>query len=215
MTPDGAFKDSQLHPRGHATPALRAFSLVELLVVMAIIVILFTMYWSGGSRSFQARQMSKCERNLQNLYVALRTFSLDNHDQLPALTNAETSEPVLSLLIPRDTTQTEFFICPGTHDSALPEAQPFADRRISYAYYMGHTLNDGATQPLLSDRQVNTSSKSAGQPLFSTDGNKPGNNHNKYGGNVMFCDGNVQRSSPGADFNLTFPTNVTLLNPKP
>jgi prepilin-type N-terminal cleavage/methylation domain-containing protein/prepilin-type processing-associated H-X9-DG protein len=215
VTPDGAFNSSQRKDADGRAPALRAFSLVELLVVMAIIVILFTLYWSGGSKSFQTRQMSKCELNLQNIYVALKTYSLDNHDLLPALTNAQTSEPVLSQLIPRDTTSTEFFICPGGSDSPLPEAQPFADRKISYAYYMGHTLNDGGDQALLSDRQVDTNPKVPGQSLFSADGKKPGNNHNKYGGNIMFCDGNVQKSPASSAFNLTNAPGVVLLNPKP
>jgi prepilin-type processing-associated H-X9-DG protein len=196
-------------------PALRAFSLVELLIVTAIIIVLFTLYWSGGSRAFQTKQLAKCERNLQNIYVALKTYSLDNHDHLPALAGAQTSEPVLSQLIPRDTTGTEFFICPGGKDSALPDAQPFADRKISYAYYMGRTLTDGADQALLSDRQVNTDAKLPGQPLFSADGKKPGNNHNKYGGNLMFCDGSVQTSPASSAFTLTNPPNVVLLNPKP
>ncbi len=176
---------------------------------------MFTLYWSAGSRNFQTKQKAACERNLQNIYVALKTYSIDNHDKLPFLTNALTSEPVLSQLIPRYTTGTEYFICPGCKDSPLPDAQPFASRKISYAYYMGRTAKDGADQPLLSDRQVDTNSKTAGQPLFSTDGKKPGNNHNKYGGNVMFCDGNVQRSHTNSDFNLTNAPNVVLLNPKP
>jgi len=191
------------------------FSLIELLIVVAIIFILFTLFLSSGSKSFQTKQLANCGRNLQNIYVALKTYSLDDKDLFPALTNAQTSEPVLSQLIPRYTTGTEFFTCPGSKDSALPEAQPFADRKISYAYYMGHSVKGGADQPLLSDRQVNTSDKLQGQPLFSADGKKPGNNHNKFGGNVMFCDGNVQTSPALAAFNLTNAPNIVLLNPKP
>ena len=171
--------------------------------------------WSRGSKSFQTKQIAACGNNLQNIYVALKTYSLDNKDYFPVLTNAQTSEPVLSQLIPRDTTGTEFFICPGSKDSALPEARPFAERKISYAYYMGHISKEGADQPLLSDRQVNTDPKLQGQLLFSLDGKKPGNNHDKFGGNVMFCDGNVQTSKALAAFNLTNGPNVTLLNPKP
>jgi len=191
------------------------FSLLELLIVMALIIIMFTLYWSSGSKSFQTKQMAKCGKNLQFIYIALRTYGTDNNDKLPFLADARTSEPVLSQLVPRSTTSTEYFTCPGSKDSPLPEAQPFADRRISYAYYMGHKLTDGADQPLLSDRQVNTESKLAGQLLFSADGKKPGANHDKYGGNVLFCDGNVQRSGPMAAFNLTNAPNVILLNPKP
>jgi prepilin-type N-terminal cleavage/methylation domain-containing protein/prepilin-type processing-associated H-X9-DG protein len=191
------------------------FSLLELLIVVALIVVLFTLYWSGGSRSFQARQLVNCEKNLQNIYVALKTYSIDNHSELPALTNALTSEPALSLLIPRYTTGTEFFICPGGKDSTLPEAKPFAERTISYAYYMGRKMDDGADQALMSDRQVDTNSKLPGQPLFSPDGKKPGNNHNKYGGNILFCDGGVQKSPANSSFSLTNAPGIILLNPRP
>lgn len=191
------------------------FSLIELLIVVALIIIMFTLYWSAGSGAFQAKQLKKCEKNLQYIYIALQTYSTDNTEHLPFLADAKTSEPVLSLLVPRSTTGTEYFVCPGCNDSAPPEAQPFPDRKISYAYYMGHTLKDGADRALLSDRQVNTEPKLQGQPLFSVDGKKPGANHNKYGGNILFCDGNVQTSPAASAFNLTNGSNIILLNPKP
>jgi prepilin-type processing-associated H-X9-DG protein len=215
VIPDGTNTPSQRGGYRRPVRADRGFSLLELLIVMAIIITLFTLYWSGGSKAMQMRQIAACNKNLQHLYGALNTYSIDNSDKLPALADATTSEPVLSLLVPRCTTGTEYFICPGTHDSSLPEAQPFADRRISYAYYMGHTLKDGADQPLLSDRQVNNGPKLPGQSLFSADGKAPGANHNKFGGNVMFCDGNVQSSGPNSAFTLTNGPGVTLLNPKP
>jgi prepilin-type N-terminal cleavage/methylation domain-containing protein/prepilin-type processing-associated H-X9-DG protein len=213
VTLDGAPTESRQH---HAWSVVRrGFSLLELLIVVALIIVLFTLYWSGGSRAFQTKQLANCERNLQNIYVALKTYAIDNSSRLPVLAGSTTSEPVLSQLIPRCTTGTEYFICPGGKDSALPEAQPFADRKISYAYYMGHKIDDGASEPLMSDRQVDTDPKLQGQPLFSPDGKKPGNNHNKYGGNIMFCDGNVQISPASSAFNLTNAPNIILLNPKP
>jgi prepilin-type N-terminal cleavage/methylation domain-containing protein/prepilin-type processing-associated H-X9-DG protein len=193
----------------------RGFSLLELLIVMSIIVVLFTLYFGGGSRTFQTKQIANCQKNLQNIFISLKTYSMDNSDRFPALTGPQTSEPVLSLLVPRYTTGTEFFICPGSKDSKLPDAQPFETRKISYAYYMGHTVQEGADQPLISDRQVNTNPKSPGQLLFSPDGKKPGNNHDRYGGNVMFCDGNAQSSPARSAFNLTNVPGVVLLNPKP
>ncbi|HZV35506.1 MAG TPA: type II secretion system protein, partial [Verrucomicrobiae bacterium] len=122
--------------RSHNGRCIRArgFSLIELLVVMAIILILFTAYWSSGAKNFQVKQMTQCEKNLQFIYLALRTYSTDNNDRLPALDKPKTSEPVLSLLVPRSTTSTEYFTCPGCKDSPLPDGQPFANAKISYAY---------------------------------------------------------------------------------
>jgi prepilin-type N-terminal cleavage/methylation domain-containing protein/prepilin-type processing-associated H-X9-DG protein len=202
-------------PRRTLPTVDRGFSLLELLIVVAIIFVLFTLYFGGGTKGYQTKQIANCEKNLQNVYVALKTFSMDNHDQLPAAAGAATSEIPLSQLIPRSTTGAGFFICPGSKDSQLPDAQPFANRKISYAYYMGRTLNDGADQPLLSDRQVNTNPKRAGEQLFSGNGKKPGNNHRQYGGNVVFCDGNVQSSPAHSAFALTNTPKVVLLNPKP
>jgi prepilin-type processing-associated H-X9-DG protein len=192
----------------------RAFSLLELLISIAIIFIMFTLYFGGGGKQYQVKKMEECEKNLQNVYVAVQTFARENKDALPA-TNARTSETPLSALVPRYTTGSEFFICPGSKDKPLPDAQPFADRKISYAYYMGRQLSDGADKALLSDEQVNTSSKTNRQLVFSLDGKKIANNHDKYGGNFLFCDGHVQSTGPLAAFDLTFTNPVVLLNPKP
>jgi prepilin-type N-terminal cleavage/methylation domain-containing protein/prepilin-type processing-associated H-X9-DG protein len=204
-------------PRGCRSRFRRpaGFSLIELLLVMVIIIILVTLYFGSSAKSWQVKQIAACAKNLDNVYVALTTSANDNNGRFPSLTNAETSEQVLSELIPRYTTGTEYFTCPGSKDDRLPDAEPFAKRRISYAYYMGHVVADGPGQPLLSDRQVNTNQKYPGQALFSTDGNKPGANHNKYGGNVTFCDGNTQSSGPLAAFTLTNNPGIILLNPKP
>ena len=194
---------------------MRGFSLIELLITVTLLVILYLLLLSPSAKSFQMGKIAECANNLRNIQIALKTFSTDSGGRLPYLTNAPNAEVPLSLLIPRYTTGTEFFICPGSGDAALPGAQPFAGRRISYAYYMGRTLGDGPDQPLLTDRQVNTNPKQAGEPLFSSDGKKPGNNHNKYGGNVMFSDGGVKWSPAQCAFTLTNAAGVILLNPKP
>lgn len=182
---------------------------------MVIIFILFTLYFSSGSKSAQEKRLAACQANLQSIYAALSTYSQDNDEALPAIPGAQTSEAPLSLLVPKYTTGAEFFICPGGKDKPLPDAQPFADKKISYAYYLGRRLADGAAAPLASDAQVDTAPKTPGQTVFSLDGKKPGNNHNKFGGNFLFCDGNVQYTPSRLAFALPSATNVVLLNPKP
>jgi len=190
-------------------------SLLEVFLVMVIIFIVFTLYISAGSKRGQEKRLADCQVNLQNIYAALNTYSQDNQGSLPAVPGAQTSEVPLSRLVPKYTTGTEFFICPGGKDKPLPAAQPFADRKISYAYYMGRALADGSGAPLLSDAQVDTTAKTPGQTVFSLNGKKPGNNHNKFGGNVLFGDGNVQYTPAVLTFGLPLATNVILLNPKP
>lgn len=191
------------------------FTLIELLITLALVILLVTMLYGPSSRARQAQLKAQCAQNLQHIYVALRAYSLDDAGRLPAVPSAPTAEPPLSLLVPRCTTRTELFICPGAKDKPLPQGQPFADRKISYAYYMGRSLQDGARQPLLSDRQINTRPKAVNDPVFSLTGKKPGNNHHKFGGVFLFCDGQTETSPARAAFELSYPSNVVLLNPKP
>ena len=190
------------------------FSLLELLITMVLILILSFMMMGRGMWSDQQRQLANCQKNLQNIYVALNIYAADNKESFPFVKDAETSEPPLSLLVPRSTSVTEIFICPGSKDNKLPEGESFAKRRISYAYYMGRAKSDGAGVPLVSDRQVNAFPKVKRQLIFSANGKPPGANHSKSGGNILFCDGEIKSTKPRAARDLTFPTNVVLLNPK-
>jgi prepilin-type N-terminal cleavage/methylation domain-containing protein/prepilin-type processing-associated H-X9-DG protein len=205
---------SQRGIRAGAPSAQPGFSLIEMLVVLALMVILTTMMWGFGSESRQHAAQRDCQLNLKKIYLALQIYAKDFSGRLPANTNAQTSDAALDSLVPRYTVDTSIFICPGGKDSALPSGVSFAGRKISYAYYMGQRLG-GAQQPLMSDQQVNTLPKQAGDAVFSTDGKPPGNNHHKYGGNFLFGDGHAEMSPPRLAFSLATPPGVVLLNPKP
>jgi prepilin-type N-terminal cleavage/methylation domain-containing protein len=188
------------------------FSLLELLVVLALLVILTVMGTSRFSSSARRKDLAICQKNVQNIYLALSIYRDDN-GAFPSLKDAPDSAAALSLLIPKSTTVTEIFICPGSGDKALPEAEGFAHRRISYAYYMGRGSNDDPSDILLSDWQVNTGPKRAGGQIFSFDGKKPGNNHRADGGTLLSCGGAISECGPKAPRDLLFPATVQLLNP--
>ena len=191
-----------------------AFSLVELLVTMALICILSVMLYGFGSASHQRSQMKLCADNLQKIYLALQIYANDFQGALPLNTNAVTSEAPLGELVPRYTADTSIFICPGGRDAQIPAGEPLASHKISYAYYMGRRLTVPSAV-LLSDRQVNTNAKVAGDYAFSPNGKPPGNNHHKYGGNFLMGDGSVQPSKARLTRALPIPPGVVLLNPKP
>ena len=190
-----------------------AFSLIELLIVMALIVIMSAMLYSFSSPYHQRTQKELCADNLQKIFLALQIYS-DDFGKFPLNTNAQTSEEALNVLVPRYSVDTSIFICPGGRDSDIPSGAPINKYTISYAYYMGRGTNDSASF-LMSDRQINTLSKNAGDQVFSLDGKSLGNNHHKYGGNVLFSDGSVQATPPAAAFSLAFSNGIVLLNPKP
>jgi len=190
-----------------------AFSLIELLVVLAVVLILTTMYWNHGP-SKRDRDLGSCRQNLEKIYLAMQIYAHDNADKYPETTNAVTSEAALATLVPHYTSDTAIFICPTIGRSSLPPDKSLRDWKISYAYYMGRRASE-TDKVLMSDAQVNTSSKTTGSTVFSETGKSPGNNHGKGGGNFMTGDGSVVSSTGNAPFPLVVEPPIVLLNPKP
>jgi type II secretory pathway pseudopilin PulG len=188
-----------------------AFSLLELVIVLALLIILTVLGAGRLTTSARRRELGACGGNLQKIYLALSLYRGDN-GAYPSLAEARTSAQPLSLLIPKCTTDTAIFLCPGSRDQPLPESERFAGRRISYDYYMGRATNEEAQDILLSDWQVDTSPKPRGRQIFSLDGRKPGNNH-EAGGNLLSCGGAVIFSPPKAEQDVVFPSTVKLLGP--
>ena len=142
----------------------------------------------------------------------MEIYANDHAGKFPAAAGARTSEEALDALVPRYTVDTAVFICPGAKDSPLPAGESFRQHKISYAYYMGRRAAD-AQQVLMSDQQVDTRSKAAGEYAFSSTGKPPGNNHGKLGGNFLFCDGRVEAAPARVPFSLVLTQGVVLLNP--
>ena len=190
------------------------FSLVELLVVMAIVLVLYATMYGPSSASGQAKRRAQCAQQLQQMHLMLTLFAGEHDGAFPAA-RSSTSEGALSQLVPLYTTDTSVFICPGSGHAALPGAQPFADRRISYAYCAGLKRDADPAAMLVADALANTRAKLNGDTLFSTTGSAPGNNHRTSGGNILFVDGHVEMPGPIAPRALPIPPGATLLNPKP
>lgn len=195
-------------------PPLVAFSLIELLVVVALIALAFALLESDLSPTHRQSQAELCSDNLQKIFLAAQIYANDFR-VFPLNTNARTSEPVLNLLVPRYTSDRSIFVCPWTHDPDIPSGAPLDKYKISYAYYMGRGTNAGPGDFLLSDRQINTLSKGATDQVFSLTGQSPGNNHSRFGGNVLFCDDHVENIPARTPFSLAFSNGIVLLNPKP
>lgn len=187
------------------------FSLIELLVTVVLILVLTTLYWSPNKESRQKGLQRSCQKNLQKAYIALEIYANDSGGKFPQKIGAHTSEEVLDALVPKYTSDTSVFICPGSKDSLLVAGESLRSRRISYAYYMGRGLTN--SQVLMSDKQVDTRARAAGETAFSTTGKPPGNNHRQFGGNFLFCDGHVELTPPQVPFALGFGTGEALLNP--
>jgi len=54
-----------------------AFSLVEMLITLALVIVMVTMMYGFGSRSNQQEQKKQCQKNLQKAYIALEISATD------------------------------------------------------------------------------------------------------------------------------------------
>jgi prepilin-type N-terminal cleavage/methylation domain-containing protein/prepilin-type processing-associated H-X9-DG protein len=200
----------------HLWAGQKGFMMIELLAVVAIILVLFCLYWGGGLAGGGQKDFAACAKNLQFIHTSLTIYATDHNDQFPVVKGAETSDAPLALLVPKYTTQTSSFICPSSQDRALPEGKPFANKRISYAYVMGLSRTNEPTQFIMSDEQLDTKVKGRGAPTFSPDGKKTGaKNHGKFGGNILHLDGSVETVPARTTETLNYDPGAVLLNPKP
>src|SRR5438874_1023856 len=92
----------------------RGFSLIELLISTALVLVMFVLYFNPNAKHYQVQQQAVCRTHLQFDYAALQSYTRDNNGAFPAVKNAKSAEEPLSLLVPRSTTSTEYFLCPGT-----------------------------------------------------------------------------------------------------
>jgi prepilin-type processing-associated H-X9-DG protein/prepilin-type N-terminal cleavage/methylation domain-containing protein len=188
----------------------RAFSLIELLIVLALVTCGYAFMFGPHTAWSQGRAKVQCAEHLRQMHAALTLFAAEHDGAFPFPGEAKSSEPAFSQLVPLYTTDTAIFICPGSGDSALPGAESFAGRRCSYAYVAGLKSAAPADQPLASDAQISTAAKAAGAPLFAAKGN-----HRGFGGNVLFADGHVEtQDGPAAVHDFPLPPGAHLLNPR-
>src|SRR5262249_5059884 len=58
--------------------SLRGFSLLELLLVVAILLVLASLYFGPSAGSRQRALQAACQKNLQKLYIALQIYATDS-----------------------------------------------------------------------------------------------------------------------------------------
>lgn len=191
-----------------------AFSLLELVLTLAIILILVTLYWKPSGAGKQARRLAACQVNLQKLFMAMEIYAGENSGKFPNRPGSTSAEEAFQVLVPKYTSDLKFFVCPASGVAPLNPDKPIGGQRVSYSLFMGQDTR-GSDIPLVSDALAVTNFPAdTNQVIFSVSGKPPGNNHAKAGGNILFTDGNVQHSSglPASPWKAK--PGVIILNPR-
>lgn len=96
-----------------------AFTLIELLIVIAIIAILIAILLPALSQARVSGRRSVTLAHLRGLGMSMQAYMQENNDRLPAVSDEEEKAFLgLSLLARRDSFPEKFFINPNTQDTA-------------------------------------------------------------------------------------------------
>jgi prepilin-type N-terminal cleavage/methylation domain-containing protein len=140
--------------RSGKTKILDSYSLVELLVVMAIIGILAGLLLPALSRVRERSKRTSCMNNLRQIGIAIREYSMD-YSAYPEGNNNALVLMHMGLLSNNLANAVAILHCPS--DSGKKVAANIAtmsDSNVSYLYIRG--LNDAMDQstPILADRRI-------------------------------------------------------------
>jgi prepilin-type N-terminal cleavage/methylation domain-containing protein len=175
----------------------RAFTLVELLVVIGIIAVLVGILLPTIARARESSRRTKCMSNLKQIGAAMILYSSEHNGRLPNANPVNTvgdfaaSNDVLVALNERYIKAPAVFHCPSDRDD-VPELITTADytlpnsARVSYDFYSIWWLVDkGPKLPQIKEAPL----------AWDLDGgNGKGDlfqNHGKTGGHVLYGDGHV------------------------
>lgn len=123
----------------------RAFTLVELLIVISIISLLLTILLPSLQRFREAGRATRCMANLHALGAGMMMYLDDSKDLLPtaaAMPSMKlTSEPAIATVLRKYVDGEETFLCPSD-----PDEKYYRSEGSSYAYNTmlgGRTADDG------------------------------------------------------------------------
>lgn len=103
-------------------------TILEIMVVMAIITILAGMLIPGLIRSRRNATRAKCINNLKNIGLICHVYSLDFEEKFPSAGVAQTGKDGLAILKEDYITDATAFICPVTKSMPPTMDYYYADR---------------------------------------------------------------------------------------
>lgn len=198
-------------------PRPSAFTLLELLVVIAVVAILITFFLPARTGPDNGRRQIRCLSNQRQILLGLIMFSGDHQDAFPAsvsVTNGGAMEPMLAgdvvpcyVALTNMVPNLNIFRCPS--DESRSPAQPVQPITRTNAIYFisldASPTNSPAYTILTGDRHLSADAKPAGPGLFTLTTNQTvawtselhSNNKTPIGGGAFgFADGHGEFVSP-------------------
>ena len=186
-----------------------AFTLLELLIVVAIIAVLAAISMPVGRRMIEAGNEAKCMSNLRQLHAVLMLYANENNQMLPSPDTPNSPSGIhwfrrLDPYIAHDpyiAQQDRIKLC------TCPSAKTFKpdDWATAYGmnYYLGEdkdwrtlSIDQKSRVILLADAVINPAWHSAGSAIFEDGGpfNKTVDQRHSGRANFLFLDGHVEAS---------------------
>jgi len=126
---------------------LRAFSLIELLVVVGIIVLLMSITFPALKRSLRQARSTVCMHNLRAIDQMMQMYRFESKGFLPHMPEADSeddteSKPWFDALVPRYLTDLSVLICPDDPYKTLLERASRANPHPDWSDASSYGMND-------------------------------------------------------------------------
>ena len=215
-----------MNPHSPRPPRRRAFTLVELLVVIGIIAVLVALLFPVFSKAREQANRTKCLSNLRTIGQAAFVYANNNHDRLPNGNDPNSwDDPVAANWVMKnfadEVSDARVFHCPSDKDEDEPQVIDNAyqndprSARISYEFYSLFWASAYGPKMVKLKGQAPIAWDLDGGPRDPKLKGNGDENHGPTGGNVLFSDGHAEWKPVGEWEEESWPKPASEFYPKP